>query len=726
MRKVVKLLVVVVASLLVLAIVGAGGALYVLHRYGSELPDYRQLADYQPPTVTRIHAADGRLMAEYAHEKRIFVLIEATPKRLIQAFLAAEDKNFYAHPGIDPLSIVRAVLTNLRNLAEDRRPVGASTITQQVAKNFLLSNEVSLRRKVREAILAFRIERAFSKDQILELYLNQIYLGNGAYGVETAAQRYFGKSARDLNLAEAATLAALPKGPERYNPRKFPERAVQRRNTIIELMRREGSITDADANLAKAYPLQLGSRAASGDVAPYFVEWVRKTLDDRFGRQLYEQGLRVYTTLDLEMQLAAERSLERQIQAVEAGQHGRFTHQSYEAYVARAATGDNDAVPNSPYLQGAFVALDPRSGAVRALVGGRDFDDSKFNRATQALRQPGSTFKPIVYSAAVQRGYSPAHITDDSPISVPQASGVAWEPQNYDRTFWGGVPLRRALYMSRNLSAINTGRELGEQTIIDQARRFGITSPIPPYPSIHIGSADVIPLEMIASYSVFATLGTRVTPIAIDSVTNARGQLLWRPAPERVPVLSPDEAWLMVDMMKDVVRRGTAYRTTWGAGLRVPSAGKTGTTNDGTDVWFIGYTSDLVAGVWMGFDKPRRIKANAQGGILAAPAWTEFMIDVYRRRPAPADWPRPPGVIAVDVDSASALLYGPACAGSAAVSEYFIIGTEPVEQCGGIYGTESPFEMPADSAVPPMGPPGPPPPPPAPRDTMNPFRIPPR
>ena len=572
-------------------------------------------------------------------------------------------------------------------------------------------------RKLKEAKVAREIESQYGKDKILELYLNQIYLGSGAYGVETAAQRYFGKSARDLNLAEAATLAALPKAPERYNPRRFPENAIRRRNTIVELMRREGAITDAEASLAKAYPLQLATRSASGEVAPYFVEWVRKALDDRFGRQLYEQGLKVYTTLDLDQQLAAERALERQLQAIEAGQFGKFAHQSYESYVAKAATGENANTPNSPYLQGAFVALDPRNGAVRALVGGRDYDDSKFNRATQALRQPGSTFKPIVYSAAIERGYSPAYLTADSPIAIPQAGGEEWTPQNYDRQFWGGVPLRRALYMSRNLSAINTGREVGEQSVIDMAHRFGISTPIPAYPSIHIGSADVIPLEMIASYGVFATLGARATPNAIMRVENAQGQVLWQPSREREQVLSPAEAWLMVDMMKDVIRRGTAYQATWGAGLRVPAAGKTGTTNDGTDVWFIGYTADLVAGVWMGFDRPKKIKANAQGGQLAAPAWTAFMTEVYGRKPAPPDWPRPESVVVREVDSSSGQLYGAGCATEAPVTEYFIAGTEPVEQCGSY---PSPFDLTDSTAT--TSPTVPQPP----RETFNPFKIPPR
>ena len=683
---------------------------------GGACPSVEVLEDYRPRQTSKLYAADGRFIAELGLERRTLIALDDIPKQVQAAFVITEDKRFYRHSGIDWIRVPGAVVRNIQARAWAQ---GFSTITMQLARNIFpeaISREKSLVRKLKEAKVAREIEAHYSKEKILELYLNQIYLGSGAYGVETAAQRYFGKSARDLNLAEAATLAALPKAPERYNPRRFAENAIRRRNTIVELMRREGAITDAEASLAKAYPLQLATRSASGEVAPYFVEWVRKALDDRFGRQLYEQGLKVYTTLDLDQQLAAERALERQLRAVESGQYGKFNHLSYESYVARAATGGNADTPNSPYLQGAFVALDPRSGAVRALVGGRDFDDSKFNRATQALRQPGSTFKPFVYAAAVERGYSPAYLTADSPISIPQAGGTDWTPQNYDRQFLGPVPLRRALYMSRNLSAINVGREVGEQNVIDMAHRFGISTPIPAYPSIHIGSADVIPLEMIASYGVFATLGARATPYAITRVENAQGQVLWQPSREREQVLPPAEAWLMVDMMKDVIRRGTAYQATWGAGLRVPAGGKTGTTNDGTDVWFIGYTADLVAGVWMGFDRPQKIKANAQGGQLAAPAWTAFMTEVYSRKPAPPDWPRPESIVVREVDPASGELYGLSCATETPVTEYFIAGTEPTEPCGSY---PSPFRITDSTATSPTVPQPP-------RETFNPFRIPPR
>ncbi|MFY7950004.1 MAG: penicillin-binding protein 1A, partial [Gemmatimonas sp.] len=618
------------------AAIGAGGlagAWAVICRDG-RCPSIASLEQYVPRQTSKVYAADGRFVTELGLERRTLIGLKDIPKHVRDAVVITEDKRFYAHDGIDYFRIFGALA---RNVKAGRYVQGFSTITMQLARNVFsdrISREKTLLRKIKEARVARAIERRYSKDKILELYLNQVYLGNGAYGVETASQRYFGKSVRDVTVAEAAVLAGLLKGPERYNPRRFADRAIQRRNTVLELMRRGGAISNEDASLAKAYPLQLAERAESGDVAPYFVEWVRKELEEHFGARLYDEGLKVYTTLDVDMQTAAERALENQLQAIEGGRHGKYTHLTYEAYLARSADGGETGAANSPYLQGSFVAIDPRSGAVRAMVGGRDFGDSKFNRATQALRQPGSTFKPIVYAAAVHEGYGPAQVVDDSPIALDQMGGETWTPQNYDMKFQGSMPMRKALYQSRNLAAIRTGMAVGADAVITMARRFGITTPIPPYPSVFIGSADTYPIQMIGAYSVFANLGLRTTPHAIARVENAAGKVVWKPALVREAVLSPEEAWLMVNMMKDVVVRGTGARI-WSSGFRVPSGGKTGTTNDGADVWFIGYTADLVAGVWMGFDKPQKIKGNAQGGDLAAPAWASFMTEVYRRKPQP-------------------------------------------------------------------------------------------
>jgi penicillin-binding protein 1A len=647
-----------------------------------QCPSVSELETYKPRQTSKLYSADGKFIAELGLERRTLLPLAEIPPMLRDAFLIVEDKRFYSHHGIDWLTIPGAVWADLLSMSFSQ---GFSTITMQLAGNIFpeqinrreRSGFGAIARKLKEIKVARLIDARISKDRVLELYLNQIDLGNGAHGVETAAQRYFGKRARELNLPEVATLAALPKAPGRYNPRRFPDRAIQRRNTVIEVMRRAGLVSDADASVAKAYPLRLANRADAGDVAPYFVEWIRQLLDEQFGAQLYEQGLKVYTTLDLELQGASERSLERQLRAIESEKYGPYRHETYEQYLAKAGSEASDR--RSPYLQGAIIVMDPRTGAVRAMVGGRDFDDSKFNRAVQALRSPGSTFKPIVYSAAVQHRRPPTYILDDSPLSMPMVQGDTWAPQNYDLQFEGQIPMRRALYESRNIPAIRMGMELGEQTVVDMARRVGITTAIPLYPSIHIGAASVYPIEMVSAFSVFPTLGTQAKAMGITKVETAKGEVLWTPEPVRVPVLSPEEAWLMVDMMKDVVRRGSAAGSV-GALFKTPSGGKTGTTNDGTDVWFIGYTSDLVAGVWIGLDDNTKIKDNAQGGILAAPAWTAFMTEVYRRKPAPPDWPRPAGIVSKTIDLLSNTLWTRDCPGIEA-TEFFISGTEPTIQC---------------------------------------------
>ena len=669
-------------TFVVASLAGLAYGSWVLICRGGKCPPVEALNDYTPRQTSKLYAVDGRFIAEHGLERRTLVKLDEIPQHVQQAFVITEDKRFYSHAGVDWRRVFGALA---RDILARRWDEGFSTITMQLARNVFperLSREKTLVRKIREAKVAREIEAKYSKKKILELYLNQIALGNGAFGVEVASQRYFGKSVRDLNIAEAATLAALPKAPERYNPRKHPDRAIQRRNTVIGLMRDNHAISASDASVARAFPLQLASKAEAGDVAPYFVEWIRQQLDDQFGKQLYEQGLKVYTTLDLDMQSAAERALERQLRLMEGGKYGKFPHESYEHYVARSLAG-SETPENSPYIQGAFVALDPRNGAIRAMVGGRDFYDSKFNRATQALRQPGSAFKPIVYAAAVQNGRPPSYIVNDSPIVVPLGGGGGkdWEPKNYDGRFEGLMPMRRGLYESRNIIAIRVGMELGEQTVINEARNFGITTPIPPYPSIHIGAADVYPMELISAYSTFANQGIRATPNAILRVENARQEVLWQQSPARSQVLSQEEAWIMVDMMKDVIRRGTAAGSVWGAGFHLPAGGKTGTTNDGTNVWFIGYTADLVAGVWMGFDRPQKIMADAQGGRLAAPAWTQFMSEVYRRKPAPPDWPRPIAIITRDIDVSTGMLQTPYCPRDLIRTEFYIPGTEPTLEC---------------------------------------------
>lgn len=697
---------------------GAFTAGWTLVCAGGQCPSVDVLELYQPRQTSKLYAADGRFLAELGLERRTVARLQDIPPLVQNAFVFTEDKRFYSHRGIDFVRVFGSVAVNL---VRGGFAQGFSTITMQLARNIFperLERAKSVVRKLREAKVALAIERKYSKQKILELYLNQIYLGNGAYGVESAAQRYFGKTVRELNLSEAALLAALPKAPERYNPRREPDRAVQRRNAVLELLRNEHVINDADASLAKAYPLQLAQRTETGDVAPYFVEWVRKQLDEQFGRQLYEQGLKVFTTLDIDMQLAAERALDQQLRAIEGGKLGPYKYVTFEQYFARAADDDRNTSGVTPYLQGAFVAMDPKSGGVRAMIGGRDYADSKFNRATQALRQPGSTFKPFVYADAIQNGHTTAEALDDSPVSVPQAGGGTWSPQNFDGKSMGYIPLRRALYLSRNQATVRLGMSLGEESVAAMAKRFGLTTAMPPYPSLHIGAADVYPLEMIAAYTTFASGGIRAKPTGIIRVENSKGEVLWEPAPQRTAVLSTGEAWLMTDMLRDVVRRGTAARAV--ASLKVPAGGKTGTTNDGADVWFIGFTPDLVAGVWMGLDRPRTIMRNAQGGELAAPAWTAFMNEVYRRRAVAGEFPGPGGLVAVPVDRLTGYRAGPLCPGDRVYIDYFVAGTEPTQECDGtLMGppTDSAFILPSggEPGVRPKR---------VTSDTANPFKIP--
>jgi penicillin-binding protein 1A len=654
---------------------------------GRQCPSIAILDDYRPQQTSKVYAADGRLITELGLERRTVIRLEDTPWHLRQAFISVEDKRFYQHHGIDYSRVLGAVRANV--LAMSFRE-GFSTITMQLARNVFpdrITRErrgfPGLVRKLKEMWVARELERTFSKDRILELYLNQINLGAGAYGVEAASLRYFGKSARNLNVAESALLAALPRRPTSYNPRRYPARAVARRNLVIELMRRQGFLTDEQAEEWKAYPLDLSSRQDYGDVAPYFVEWVRQTLDARFGRDLYERGLRIYTTLDIDMQQAAERALEAQLEAIENGTYGRFPHRTFAQYVARGErNGEENRGPFSPYLQGAMVAMDAETGEIRAMVGGRDFDDSKFNRATQALRQPGSTFKLFVYSAALRAGHSPNEVLDDAPISLPMADGTVWEPQNFEEgEFRGAMTLRRALAGSINLVAIRLGLELGVAPVVEEARRYGLTSPVPAVPSIFIGSASVIPLELVAAFTAPATLGIRAAPIGIRRVEDADGTVLWQPRQRRERIMPPDQAFVLNDMLRDVVRAGTAMSAVRGAGFTVPAGGKTGTTNDYTDVWFVGFTRELVAGFWIGFDLPQTIKSGAQGGRLAAPAWTTFMREVYERRPSPGEWTRPGGLVTREIDTQSGRLATQNCPAASRRWEVFTPSSVPVDYC---------------------------------------------
>ncbi len=649
---------------------------------GDACPSVEHLDSYDPVQAAKVYAADGRLISDLGLERRTVVPISEISPAVLAAFISTEDKRFYSHKGVDWIRVLGAI----KDMIVEREIAGgASTITMQLAGNIFSESinrrDISLSRKIREAKVAMRIERLYSKDKILELYLNQINLGNRAYGVEAASQRYFGKSVRDLNVAEAATLAAIPKAPERYNPRRHPSNSIQRRNLVIGLMEDNGRITEAEAERWKAYPLTLSTQSDFSGDAQYFVEHVRQILQARFGADLYREGYRVYTTLDLDVQLAAERAMEEQLRAVEA--MPGFRHTTYAEYLEEQGEGAEaveDNAPNSPYLQGMLVTLDAATGAVRALVGGRDFADSKWNRATQAQRQPGSTFKPFVYSAALRAGIPLSHVIVDEPFSLQVPGQDLWTPQNYDLEFSGPHTLRYHLYQSRNIPAIKIGIEVGEGSVVSEARRFGITSRIIPVPAIAIGAADVTPLEMVAAYTAFANLGDRAVANPIERVEDRDGNIIWEPEPRLEPVMGTEHAWLMVDVLRDVVRRGTAAGSV-GSRINFPAGGKTGTTNEYNDVWFIGFTPDLVTGMWMGFDTPARIMSNAQGGRLVAPAWTAMMNEVYERRPVPAAWVRPSRLQVAEIDNTTGYLATAFCPPEVHYVESFIPGTEPTEYC---------------------------------------------
>jgi penicillin-binding protein 1A len=765
-----------------LALAGAGAGLYAFWHFGRGLPDYQQLADYEPPVTTRVHAGDGRLVAEYARERRLFVPVGAMPKRVIEAFLSAEDKNFYTHAGVDFLGVARAIAQNAGSylMRENRRPVGASTITQQVAKNFLLGNEVSYSRKVKEALLAFRIERAFTKQRILELYLNEIYLGYGAYGVAAAALYYFDKPLDQLSIAEAAYLGALPKAPNNYNPQRYPDRAKSRRDWVIDRMAEDGYITPADAEAAKRDPLTVRLRndvelAAKAD---WFAEDVRRELVARYGEgKLYEGGLSVRTSLDPQLQTLADKALRdglvnydrrhgwrgpvtrlqpgtnwpHQLAQVAAppgadpwrlalvlgieptyaqigfadGKRGRIpladmswarawkknqelgppVRQPGEvlaagdvilvepASPAPKAAADVYALRQIPDVGGAMVVMDPHTGRVLAIVGGWDFGNSQFDRATQAVRQPGSAFKPFVYAAALDHGFTPSSLIQDAPFVMDQGPGLPkWKPSNFEHKYHGPTTLRNALEKSLNLVTVRVAQAVGMETVADYAKRFGVVDDLPLELSMALGAGDTTLLKMTAAYAEFVNGGKKVMPSLIDRVQDRNGRTVFRqderPCPacaadvwnnqtmpelpdDRPQVIDAPTAYQIVSMLQGVVERGTGVRI---RELGRPLAGKTGTTNGPNDTWFIGFSPDLVAGVFVGFDQPRTLGGKEQGATVTVPIFKEFMGDALQGVPA-IPFRIPPGVRLVRVDEETGV---PAAPGDRhVILEAFKPGSEP-------------------------------------------------
>ncbi|WP_375451036.1 penicillin-binding protein 1A [uncultured Devosia sp.] len=749
------------------------GAVY-LSTVAAQLPDYTVLKDYQPPVTTRVHAADGTLLAEYARERRLFQPIETVPPLLIHAFLSAEDKDFYSHGGIAVDGIARAIRDNLLARADGNAAVqgGGSTITQQVAKNFLLSSDQTWDRKIQEAILAVRIESTFSKDKILELYLNEIFLGLNSYGVAAAALNYFDKALYQLTLSEAAYIAALPKGPNNYHPFRRPEAAIERRNWVIDRMVENGYATLAEGQTAKAEPLNVVPRASGSQVfsAEYFTEEVRRELAKLYGEdQLYGGGLSVRTTLEPKLQEYARQALQDGLIAYDHTKGFRAPVASIEigtdwgldvakikplgdvpewhlavilaldgneaSIGLRPADGADGAVladrntgtlsgpdvkwvskPLSqilkvgdvvyvspmegksgaytleqvPEIEGALVAMDPRTGRVLAMVGGFSFAESEFNRATQALRQPGSSFKPIVYSAALDNGYTPASVVLDAPVEIRNSDGSIWRPENYAQQFYGPQTLRRGIELSRNVMTVRLAKDIGMPLVAKYAKMFGVYDTMQPVLAMALGAGETTDMRMTAAYATIANGGRKIVPTLIDRVQDRYGATVYKHdqrvctgcsatnwegqgepviTDNREQVLDPMTAYQITSMMEGVVQRGT------GTGAKVlnrPVAGKTGTTNDYKDAWFVGFTPELVVGVYLGYDTPRSM-GTVTGGSYPVQVFTEFMGNALKGQPA-TPFNMPAGMTADWINSASGV---EAVDGDRAVLEAFKPGTGP-------------------------------------------------
>ncbi len=633
-----------------------------------------QVTLVQPSLATVVLDRHGGLLAEIGPEARTWIRLVDLPAYVGQAFVAIEDRRFYQHDGVDVVGVVGAIRDNLLRGFGSR---GASTITQQLigAMGLVDRRERSglqgMSRKVREAELARALERRHNKAEILEAYVNWILFGHGWYGIEAASRHYFGKSARELTLPEAALLAAIPNSPGLFDPRTRPDAARRRRNLVLQRMEEQRYISAEQRRSAAATPITVAPNDGYSVRAPYVVEWVRQWLADRYTlTAVNTSGMTVVTTVDPGLQDAANRALLAGLARTESLPGWRQPRYAPGATPARNT--------RTPYLQGLLVALDPASGDVVALVGGRDFRDSEFNRAVQGFRQAGSAFKPFVYASALASGMPPTVLLDDSPLDLPRDDGTHWRPENADGTWSGPVTMRSALVRSINIPAIHLGLAVGPDSVAATAQRLGITTPIPPFPSTAIGAADVKPIELIAAYAAFANLGTWTPPRIISLVQDQFGTPIYEEqSPTRSAVLDPRIAFQVTSMLQDAVARGTGTSARrFGPPPDLPIAGKTGTTNDNADVWFIGYTPNLVAGVWLGFDQRLTITRGAFGGTLAAPIWSLFARDAYRQLPVPAPWTPPPGLVSARVRRSDGA-YTPDDTTDASVAEWFVEGTEP-------------------------------------------------
>jgi len=702
----IKAIIVIILSLLFLVF-------SALWYFSAGLPDYKKLKNYEPPVSSRVYANNGDLIAEYAIEKRLFIPYEAIPKIVINAFLSAEDKNFFNHTGIDPQGIIRAVINNFKNNINNKRLEGASTITQQVAKNFLLTNEVSLKRKIKEAILAFRIEKAYNKEKILELYLNQIYLGSGTYGVAAASLEYFDKSVKELSYSEVALLAALPKAPSRYNPFKFYQEAKLRRNLVLENLNENNFINDIELAKFKSEKINLKKRKIKLlEEANYFTEEIRRIIKDNYGfDKLYAEGLSIKSALDVNYQLYALSALrtgiesydrrrgwrgailntkvqkdwqkilkEKKIdpslnwsfaeiktvkdseiifQLLNKKKRGTITVNNLKWAINKSIYNSfkvNDVIfvhkkknggwvlKQDPKVNGAIVAIDPFSGKVKALVGGFSFNSSEFNRATQAKRQPGSAFKPFVYAAALENNFSPNSIILDAPFTAEQGIGLKnWKPENYGKEFYGPTTLRKGVEFSRNLMTVRIAQNLGLKKILKLSSDLDIYNEIPELLSVSLGSAETTLLQITNAYSTFVNGGKKINPILIERIQDRRGKTIYNSENREcigcdkfsetetlIPyirdnhkqVISKETSYQILSMLEGTVKRGTGKKL---KDLNVPLAGKTGTTNDNFDAWFIGATSNLIVGVYVGFDNPKTLGKYETGARAALPIFKKFI-----------------------------------------------------------------------------------------------------
>ncbi len=654
--------IVLILSLFCLGILSGVAIIY----FFSPLPDVKALQEFKPYSSTKVFDRNGNLIGEFALERRDTIPPSEIPEKIKQAFVAAEDSRFYEHRGIDIPGIMRALITDIKKM---RFSQGGSTITQQLVKLLFLTPEKSIKRKVIEMLLALKVERYLTKDQILGLYLNQIYLGNGVYGIVQAARSYFGKDVRDLTLGEIALLASLPKSPGFYDPRRHLERALIRRKYVLTRMMEDGYITKQEAAAAASEPVVLAEKGRE-KIGKYFLEYVRTYILKKYGYDaLYKGGLLVYTTLDPELQKTAEESLRARLAKLEESIREEKLKEIEQEESPEGDIFADTTVLEEP-LEGAVLSIDLKTGEVLAMVGGRDFSRSKFNRALMARRQPGSAFKPIIYAAAIDMGYTPADIIEDLPVEFVKNEFENWRPSNYDGRFLGKITLREALARSRNLATIRLLNKIGVGTAIKMAKNLGIESPIPSNLSIALGSLSLTLKELCRAYAAFPTLGRRPRFTFIRKIVAPGGRVLEENEPEMERVLSKETAYIMTYMLQSVIQSGTGRRARF---LGKFLGGKTGTTNDYVDAWFIGFSPRVLTGVWVGYDKPVSMGKGKTGAVAALPVWIDVMRQAIKKYPA-TQFPLAPGIVFARIDPKTGLRTGP---GEKGIMVPFRLGSVP-------------------------------------------------